>query len=289
MRREEREATSMDRDAALRELREKCREIRYLTMDAIGHRGVGHVGGSLSVVEALVVLYHKHLRIDPKNPEKEGRDRFVLSKGHAGPALYSILADKGYFPKEWLCTLNQPDTSLQSHVDMLRTPGVDMTAGSLGQGLSCAVGMALGSRIKKDGARIYALIGDGESQEGQIWEAAMFAGNQKLDNLIVFCDYNKLQIDGPIAEINDLEPICDKWVAFGWHVINVPDGNDAAQVDDAVIKAKTLAGKPTMIILNTVKGKGVSFAEAACVGSHNMPINKEQWQLALQELEAKNV
>jgi transketolase len=271
------------------EFKDKCREIRCLTMDAIGYRGVGHVGGSLSVVEALVVLYYKHLRIDAKNPKKEGRDRFVLSKGHAGPALYAVLADKGYFPKEWLQTLNQPETSLQSHADMMRTPGVDMTAGSLGQGLSCAVGMGLGSRIKKDGARIYALIGDGESQEGQIWEAAMFAGHHKLDKLIVFCDYNKLEIDGPIAEINDLEPICDKWAAFGWHVIDVPDGNDAAQVDDAVIKAKMLAGKPTMIILNTVKGKGVSFAEAACAGSHNMPVSKEQWQLALQELGAKNV
>ena len=273
----------MDRDEAAA-MKEKCREIRYLTMDAIGRLGVGHVGGSLSVVEALVVLYYRHLRIDPKNPKKEGRDRFVLSKGHAGPTLYSILADKGYFAKELLYTLNQPDTTLPSHADMVRTPGVDMTAGSLGQGLSCAVGIALGSCIKKDGARIYALIGDGESQEGQIWEAAMYAAHQKLDNLIVFCDYNKLQIDGTIAEINNLEPLADKWAAFGWHVINVPDGHDVVQVDDAVTRAKTLTGKPTMIINNTVKGKGVSFAEAAGTGSHNMPVSKEQWQLALAEL-----
>jgi transketolase len=265
-------------------LKEKCREIRYLTMDAIGRLGAGHVGGSLSVVEALVVLYYKHLRVDPCRPKLEGRDRFVLSKAHAGPALYSILADREYFSKDLLQTLNQPDTTLPSHVNMLLTPGIDMTAGSLGQGLSCAVGIALGSRMKKDGARVYALIGDGECQEGQVWEAAMFAAHMKLENLIVFCDYNKLQIDGSIAEINSLEPLADKWTSFGWHVINVPDGHDVQQVDRAVVQGQSLPGKPTIIILNTVKGKGVSFAEALGTGSHNMPVSKEQWQLALQEL-----
>jgi len=273
----------LDRDQTAA-MKEKCREIRYLTMDAIGRLGVGHVGGSMSVVEALVVLYYRHLRADPKNPKKEGRDRFVLSKGHAGPTLYSILADRGYFSKDLLYTLNQPDTTLPSHADMVRTPGVDMTAGSLGQGLSCAVGIALGSRIRKDGARIYALIGDGESQEGQIWEAAMFAAHRKLDNLIVFCDYNKLQIDGTIAEINSIEPVADKWAAFGWHVINVADGHEVAQVDEAVEQAKTLTGKPVMIVLNTVKGKGISYAEAAGTGSHNMALTKDQWQQALKEL-----
>ena len=257
----------MDKDEAM-VFKEKCREIRYLTMDAIGGLGMGHVGGCLSLVEALIVLYYKHMRIDPRNPKLEGRDRFVLSKGHAGPTLYSILADKGYFSKDLLQTLNQPDTTLPSHVDMLRTPGIDMTTGSLGQGLSCALGIALGSRIKKDGARVYALIGDGESQEGQVWEAAMFAAHMKVENLIVFCDYNKLQIDGSIADINSLEPLADKWTAFGWYVINVPDGNDVGQVDDAVIQAKTLRGKPHHDHSEYGQGQGSKF----CRGSrHRQP------------------
>ena len=180
-------------------------------MDAIGRVGVGHVGGSLSVVEALVVLYYRHMRIDPHNPRMEGRDRFVLSKGHAGPALYSVLACKGYFDRSLLETLNAPETLLPSHCDMNRTPGVDMTAGSLGQGISCAVGIALGARLKKDGARVYCVIGDGESQEGQVWEAAMYAAHMKLDNLIAFTDYNGQQLDAPIDEINSLEPLVDKW------------------------------------------------------------------------------
>jgi transketolase len=265
-------------------LQDKCREIRYLTMDAIGRLGVGHVGGCLSVVEALVVLYYKHMRVDPLHPNMAGRDRFVLSKGHAGPTLYSILADKGYFPKEVLQTLNQPETSLPSHADRVRTPGVDMTTGSLGQGLSCAVGIALGARIKGDGARVYALIGDGESQEGQIWEAAMFAAHMKVDNLIAFTDYNKLQIDGPLDQINSLEPITSKWAAFGWNALNVSDGHQVAQIDAAISQAKQVKGKPSMIILNTVKGKGVGFAEAAGVGNHNMAVTREQWAQALQEL-----
>jgi transketolase len=272
-------------------LNEKCRGIRYLTMDAIGRVGIGHVGGSLSIVEALVVLYCKHMNVDPQNPRMEGRDRFVLSKGHAGPALYSVLADRGYFDKELLNTLNQPETRLPSHCDMNRTPGVDMTTGPLGQGMSCAVGMAIGAKIKRDGARVYAVIGDGESQEGQVWEAAMFAAQMKLDNLIAFTDYNKQQLDGLVDQINSLEPLTDKWTAFGWNVINVIDGHDVAEIDEAIIRAKDCKGKPGMIILNTIKGKGVSFAEAAgatpTTSNHNMLVTPEQWRQALEELKAE--
>ena len=257
-------------------------------MDAIGRVGVGHVGGSLSVVEALVVLYYRHMRIDPRNPRMEGRDRFVLSKGHAGPALYSVLACKGYFDKSLLETLNQLDTRLPSHCDMNLTPGVDMTAGSLGQGISCAVGIALGARIKKDAARIYCVIGDGESQEGQVWEAAMYAAHMKLDNLIAFTDYNGQQLDAPIDEINSLEPLVDKWRAFGWNVIDVPDGHDVEAIDAAIVRTQSCQGKPSMIILHTVKGQGVSFAVAAgatpTTSNHNMPVSPEQWRQALEEL-----
>jgi transketolase len=271
-----------------KELKNICREVRYLTMDAIGRIGVGHVGGSLSVVEALVVIYYRHMRIDPRNPRMEGRDRFVMSKGHAGPALYSVLASKGYFDKSLLSTLNAPETLLPSHCDMNRTPGVDMTAGSLGQGISCAVGIAIGARLKKDGARVYSIIGDGESQEGQVWEAAMYAAHMKLDNLIAFTDYNKQQLDATIDEINSLEPLVDKWAAFGWSVINVVDGHNLEEIDAAIVQAKTCQGKPSMIILNTIKGKGVSFAVAAGAtpktSNHNMPVSPAQWRQALEEL-----
>lgn len=268
-----------------KELVEKCREIRYQMMDMLGHLGVGHVGGSLSAIEALVVTYYKYMRIDPKNPKKEGRDRFVMSKGHGGPALYTVLADLGYFPKELLYTLNQGGTSLPSHPDMLRTPGIDMTTGSLGQGLSCAVGVALASRYRGDGARIFALIGDGESQEGQIWEAAMYGAHMKLDNLVAFTDYNNLQIDGRTDEINDIAPLDKKWESFGWHTV-VVDGHDVAAIDRAVANALGTKGKPSMIILKTVKGKGVSFIEAAGTGNHNMPVSPENRAQALEELKA---
>lgn len=265
------------------ELGGKCREIRYSLMDMIGHLGVGHVGGSLSIVEALVTVYYKHMRIDPQNPKKEGRDRFVLSKGHAGPALYAVLADLGYFPKEMLYTLNQPGTNLPSHADMNRTPGVDMTTGSLGQGLSCAVGIAAASKLKQDGARVYVVLGDGESQEGQVWEAAMYAAQRKMDNLIAFTDFNGLQIDGSIAEVNGLDPLDKKWEAFGWNVA-VVDGHDIDAIDKAIESAKVSQGKPNMIILKTTKGKGVSFIEAAGTGNHNMPLSPEQRAQALKEL-----
>ena len=269
-------------------LNEKCRDIRYLTMEAIGRVGVGHVGGCMSMVELLVVLYYRHMRIDPKNPKKEGRDRFVMSKGHAGPALYSVLADQGFFPKQMLETLNGPLTSLPSHCDMLRTPGIDMTTGSLGQGFSCSIGVALGSRTKGDGARVYSVIGDGESQEGQIWEAAMFAAHMKLDNLIAFTDYNKQQLDGLTNDINSIEPLVQKWEAFGWNTVNVVDGHDVTEIDDAITAAKQVRGRPTMIILNTVKGKGISWAVQAGAtptsSNHNMPVTPEQVEQALAEI-----
>ncbi|MFA9397016.1 MAG: transketolase [Clostridiaceae bacterium] len=266
-------------------LNDKCKKIRCLTVDQIGKLGVGHIGGCLSPVEALVVLYYKEMNIDPCKPKMESRDRFVMSKGHAGPTLYSILAEKGYFPIEELDTLNRPETNLPSHCDMNRTVGIDMTAGSLGQGISCAVGMAKGSKILKDNARIYFMVGDGESQEGEVWEAAMCAAHLKLNNLIGFTDYNKMQIDGTVDVVNGIAPLDDKWRAFGWNVIEIVDGHSVEEIDKAVVEAKKSQDKPTMIILNTIKGKGVSFVEAAGCGNHNMPITEEQRLQALKELE----
>jgi transketolase len=250
---------------------EECKKIRKLILKTIGTLGVGHIGGSLSLVELLVVLYENHMKIDPQNPKMPGRDRLVVSKGHSGPAVYSILCQKGYFPEDWLLTLNRSGTRLPSHCDMNLTPGIDMTTGSLGQGFSCAVGIAKASSIKKDGATVYAIIGDGETQEGQIWEAAMFASHHKLKNLIAFTDYNKMQIDGTIEEICGLEPLQEKWRAFGFEVIEVKDGHNCKEIDAAICTAK-LAQKPSMIILNTTKGKGVPFAEAAGVDCHSMAV-----------------
>lgn len=261
----------------------KCKKIRKLILKTIGTLGVGHIGGSLSVVELLVVLYETHMNVDPKNPKMLGRDRLVVSKGHSGPAVYSVLCSKGYFPEEWLLTLNQPGTNLPSHCDMNRTPGIDMTTGSLGQGFSCAMGIAKASKIKNDGATIYTIIGDGETQEGQIWEAAMFAAHHKLDNVIAFTDYNKFQLDGSISEICEIAPLDEKWRAFGWNVIVVKDGHDCEEIDAAIAMAKT-SDKPSMIILNTKKGKGISFAENAGAGNHSMPITPEMMTQALAEL-----
>lgn len=263
-----------------------CKDIRCDIMTSIGHLGVGHIGGCLSLVELLAVLYFKHMNIDPNQPRMAGRDRLICSKGHAGPAVYATLANRGYFGKEELLTLNQGGTHLPSHCDMNLTTGIDMTTGSLGQGFSCAAGVALASKLEQDGATIYAIIGDGESQEGQIWEAAMFAAAKKLDNLIAFTDYNKLQIDGPVSQVVSLEPLTDKWRTFGWNVVNVVDGNDAGQVDAALSLAKSYrgSGKPTMVILNTVKGMGVSFIRDKGAGNHNMNISEEEARLAIAEI-----
>jgi transketolase len=267
-------------------LKEISRDIRCDTLKCIGHLGVGHIGGCLSVVELLSVLYFEAMNIDPADPKKPGRDRFICSKGHAGPAVYATLANRGYFDKKELLTLNQGGTNLPSHCDMNRTVGIDMTTGSLGQGFSCAVGVALGSKLEEDGATIYTLIGDGESQEGQIWEAAMFAAAKKLDNLIAFTDYNKLQIDDTVAKVNDIAPLAEKWAAFGWNVIEVEDGNDVEQVSVAVEHAKLGIGseKPTMVILNTLKGCGVPWIVDLGPGNHNCNISEEQADAAIAEL-----
>ncbi len=268
------------------DLKEICKDIRCDILTCIGHLGVGHIGGCLSVTELLAVLYFEEMNIDPADPKKRGRDRFVCSKGHAGPAVYATLANRGYFDRKELLTLNQGGTNLPSHCDMNRTVGIDMTTGSLGQGFSCAVGVALGSKIEGDGATIYTLVGDGESQEGQIWEAAMFAAAKKLDNLIAFTDYNKLQIDGTVAQVNDVAPLGDKWAAFGWNVIEVEDGNDVEQVSAAVKHAKLGigSGKPTMVILNTLKGCGVQWIVDLGPGNHNCPVSEEQAEAAIRQI-----
>ena len=265
----------------------KCKEIRKSILSEIASAGSGHVGGSLSIVELLVMLYYKHMKIDPQNPKKEGRDRLVVSKGHSGPAVYAVLSDIGYFDKSWLYTLNKPGTNLPSHCDMNKTPGIDMTTGSLGQGFSCAVGIAMASKLKKDGSTVYTIIGDGESQEGQIWEAAMLASQWKLNNLIAFTDYNKFQLDGEVSNICDVAPLLDKWSAFGWYAINVDNGNSCEQIDNAILKAKT-KHQPSMIILNTIKGCGVKFAERAGISNHSMPVTSEVLEEALKELDGDN-
>ena len=272
------------------ELKEICKDIRCDILTCIAHLGVGHIGGCLSLVELLAVLYFKEMNIDPAEPKMAGRDRLVCSKGHAGPAVYAALANRGYFPKEELLTLNQGGTHLPSHCDMNLTTGIDMTTGSLGQGFSCAVGVALGSKLAKDGATIYAIIGDGESQEGQIWEAAMFAAAKKLDNLIAFTDYNKFQIDDSVAKVNDIAPLAEKWAAFGWNVIDVEDGNDAEQVRAAVQHAKLGlgGGKPTMVILNTKKGCGVKWIEDLGAGNHNTKISEEQAAAAIAAIRGRD-
>jgi len=266
-------------------LEQKAKRIRYLTMDCIATLGVGHIGGALSVVDVLAVLYSGIMNVDPSNPKMEGRDRLVLSKGHAGPALYAALANEGFFPLEELKTLNKPGTNLPSHVDMNKTPGVDMTAGSLGQGFSCAVGIALGSRLRKDGATIYAIIGDGESQEGTIWEAAMAAAHYSLDNLIAFTDYNRMQIDGLVEDIIGLRDIEKKWAAFGWNVFSI-DGHDVIAIEETIKQAKSLrgSGKPCMIVLHTIKGKGVSYAEKLGFHNHNFAVDEKLKDMILNEL-----
>ena len=262
-------------------LEAKARDIRILTIDAIGFLGVGHIGGALSVVELLTVLYYRHLRHDPARPRWPGRDRLVLSKGHAGPALYSTLASRGFFPEDWLHTLNKGGTMLPSHCDRNKTPGIDMTTGSLGQGLSAACGIALANRIDGIDCDVYAILGDGESDEGQVWEAAMLASKYRLTRLIAFTDSNKLQIDGPTKEIMDLGRLEDKWAAFGWRASRA-DGHDVAAIDEAIREAKDRGG-PAMIILDTIKGKGASFCEGA-VTNHNMAFDYETAKAAIAQL-----
>ena len=265
------------------ELQKTATKVRIGIIKGVHAAKAGHPGGSLSCADILTYLYFKEMNIDPANPKKATRDRFVLSKGHAAPALYSVLAHRGFFPVEELITLRKYDSRLQGHPDMKNIPGVDMSSGSLGQGISTAVGMALSSKHFESGFRVYAVLGDGEIEEGQVWEAAMFAGNKKLDNLIAFVDFNNLQIDGTCDEVNSPSPIDKKFEAFGWNVITI-DGHDFDQIEAAVNEAKQVKGKPTAIVAKTVKGKGVSFMENA-VNWHGSAPNDEQAQVALEELE----
>ena len=265
------------------ELVQIAKEIRRLTVECIASFGSGHIGGSLSIVDVLTALYYKEMNVDPKNPNKENRDRLVVSKGHSGPAVYATLAHKGYFEKNELKTLNKIGTNLPSHCDMNKTPGVDMTTGSLGQGISCAVGLALGSKIKNDQAHIYCIIGDGESQEGQVWEAAAFAAHNKLDNFTVFVDYNKLQLDDYLSVVQSEADIVGKWKSFGFNTLFI-NGHDFDELDKAIQCAKDTKGLPTAIILDTIKGKGVKFVEDAKTGNHSMAVSKQDLENFLKEV-----
>ena len=264
-------------------LMKTANEIRKGIVSSVHSAKAGHPGGSLSAADIFTYLYFEELRIDPKEPKKADRDRFVLSKGHTAPGLYSALAERGYFPKEDLLTLRHVGSYLQGHPDMKHIPGVDMSSGSLGQGISAAVGMAIAGKMDDADYRVYTLLGDGEIQEGQVWEASMLAASHKLDNLVVIVDNNNLQIDGTIEEVNSPYPIDKKFEAFNFHVIKI-DGNDFDQIDAAFKEAKTVKGQPTAIIAKTVKGKGVSFMENQ-VGWHGKAPNDEEYKVSMEELE----
>ena len=258
-------------------------EVRKGIVSSVHSAKAGHPGGSLSAADIFTYLYFEEMNIDPKDPKKEDRDRFVLSKGHTAPGLYSALANRGYFPVEDLLTLRHTGSYLQGHPDMKHIPGVDMSSGSLGQGISAAVGMAISAKLSNEDYRVYTLLGDGEIQEGQVWEAAMLAGFRKLDNLVVIVDNNNLQIDGAIDEVNSPYPIDKKFEAFNFHVITI-DGNDFDQIEAAFKEARETKGMPTAIVAKTVKGKGVSFMENQ-VGWHGAAPNDEQYAVAMEDLE----
>ena len=265
------------------ELQEKCKQIRKSIIESIYRANSGHPGGSLSAVEILAVLYFYEMNIDPQNPKKEDRDRFVLSKGHAAPVLYATLAERGYFSKEEILKLREIESRFQGHPDMNKIEGVDMTTGSLGQGLSAANGMAISLKLDKKDSRVYCLLGDGELQEGQIWEAAMTASHYKLDNLCVIVDNNNLQIDGKIDEVMNPYPIDEKFKSFGFETINI-DGNNIEEVINAFEHAKKIKEKPTAIIAKTIKGKGISFMENEAKW-HGDPPNEEEYNKAISELQ----
>ena len=264
-------------------LMKTANEVRKGIVTSVHSAKAGHPGGSLSAADLFTYLYFEELNVDPKDPKKADRDRFVLSKGHTAPGLYAALAEKGFFPKEDLITLRHTGSYLQGHTDMKCIPGVDMSSGSLGQGVSAAVGMAIAAKISGDDYRVYTLLGDGEIQEGQVWEAAMLASHHKLDNLLVIVDNNNLQIDGEITKVNSPYPIDKKFEAFNFHVINI-DGNDFDQIDAAFKEAKSVKGRPTVIIAKTVKGKGVSFMENQA-GWHGKAPNDEEFKIAMADLE----
>ena len=266
------------------DLQKKATQIRKYIIEEVFSAKSGHPGGSLSCTDIFTVLYFDEMRVDTKNPKWPDRDRFVLSKGHCAPALYATLAVKGFFPEKDLYTFRKADSYLEGHPNMTYVPGVDMSTGSLGQGISTAVGMALAGKIDHKDYRVYSILGDGELEEGQVWEASMAAAHYKLDNLTAFMDYNGLQIDGNITDVMNPEPVADKFAAFGWNVITV-DGHDYKQIKEAIETAKTVKGKPTMVVCKCIKGKGVSFMENNYAWHGTAP-NQEQRDQAIQELDA---
>jgi transketolase len=265
------------------ELRQIANNIRLGIIEGVYNAGCGHPGGSLSMADVMTYLYFEEMNINPQEPKWEDRDRFVLSKGHTAPVLYATLAERGFFPKEELKTLRKTESRLQGHPDMKGTPGVDMTTGSLGLGISAACGMALSAKVYGKDYRVYTVLGDGESEEGQVWEAAMFAAHYKLDNLVAVLDWNGLQIDGPIAEVMNPTPHDEKFTAFGWHVISI-DAHDFDAIEAAFAEAKTVKGKPTVIIAKSVKGKGVSYMENKCEW-HGQAPKEDLYKVAVCELE----
>ena len=267
------------------QLRQKAATLRQHAIRMIAQAGSGHPGGSLSSADIIAVIYFHEMRIDPLNPSWPDRDRFVLSKGHAAPVLYAALAERGFFPVEELNQLRRLGSRLQGHPDMRKVPGVEISTGSLGQGLSAANGMALAGTIDRRGYRVYVLLGDGENQEGQVWEAAMLAAHYRLDNLVAIIDHNRLQIDGPIAEVLSPEPLAQKWQAFGWAVQEI-DGHNLEEIIAALDKARSTRGQPSLLLANTIKGKGCSFMENQ-VGWHGTAPSREQAEQALAELEGR--
>ncbi len=268
----------------IKDLEAKTRLFRREILEMTFKAGSGHPGGSLSAVDIITVLYYHQMRVDPKNPKWADRDRFVLSKGHVCPALYAVLAEIGFFPKQALWTLRRPESILQGHPDMRLTPGVEMSTGSLGQGLSVACGMALAARLDEKDYAVYCMLGDGEVQEGNVWEGAMFATHERLDNLIAILDRNRLQIEGFTEDVMTLDPLEDKWKAFGWTVLELEDGNDIKQILTVLDKAVERQGKPKIIIANTIKGKGVSFMENRAE-YHGRALSPDEMKRARQELE----
>ncbi|HAW60547.1 MAG TPA: transketolase [Actinobacteria bacterium] len=272
----------MDREKLRQFLEEKARVLRWDIIKMIGEAGSGHPGGSLSAADIVAVLYFHHMRHRPDDPKWPERDRFILSKGHACPVLYATLAECGYFPREILWTLRKFNSILQGHPDMRRVPGVEISSGSLGLGLAAANGMASAGKMDGKDYRVYVMIGDGESQEGVVWEASMFAAHYKLDNLVAILDNNGLQIDGPVSQVMEIQPVVDKWRAFGWRVLEV-DGHNVLDIADTLVEADKTRGQPMMIVAHTIKGKGVSFMENV-VDFHGKAPTKEQMEEALKEL-----
>ena len=267
----------------LLQLRQLANNVRLGIIEGVYNAASGHPGGSLSIADVITYLYFEEMNVDPANPKWEARDRFVLSKGHTAPALYAVLAERGYFEKEELKTLRKTAARLQGHPDMKGTPGVDMSTGSLGLGISAACGMALSAKVSGDTYRVYTILGDGESEEGQVWEAAMFAAHYKLDNLVAYLDWNGLQIDGAVADVMNPTPLDEKFKAFGWNVISI-DAHNFEEIEAAYAAAREVKGKPTMIIGKSVKGKGVSYMENKCEW-HGQAPKEDLYRVAVEELE----